>query len=71
MIGSPLYMSPEQCKGEELDGRADVYSLGCIMYEVLSGRAPFHDNNPMKVFLKHLTDEAPPLPKEVVVPADL
>ncbi len=41
IFGSPLYMSPEQCSGQMLDGRSDVYSMGCVMYEALTGEAPF------------------------------
>jgi serine/threonine protein kinase len=56
LFGSPLYMSPEQCKGEIVDARADIYSLGCIMYEMLTGRAAFADGNPIKIILKHLNE---------------
>jgi serine/threonine protein kinase len=65
MIGSPLYMSPEQCKGESFDGRSDIYSLGCIMYEVVSGRTPFDGDNPMRVILKHVADPPPKVSKNV------
>lgn len=65
MVGSPLYMSPEQCKGETLDGRSDIYALGCIMYEVVSGKTPFDAENPMQVILKHVADPAPKISKNV------
>ncbi len=45
LVGSPLYMSPEQCKGEELDVRSDIYSLGCLMYHALAGVVPFEGEN--------------------------
>jgi serine/threonine protein kinase len=41
VFGSPLYMSPEQCKGQEVDQRSDIYSLGCMYYEMLTGEPPF------------------------------
>jgi serine/threonine protein kinase/Flp pilus assembly protein TadD len=71
MLGSPLYMSPEQCKGDEVDGRSDIYSLGCIMYEVVAGKAPFTDNNPVKVILKHLNEQPAELPKDAGISPDL
>jgi serine/threonine protein kinase len=56
LFGSPSYMSPEQCMGYRLDPRSDVYSLGCVMYEVLSGRPPFISDNPVQTIVKHLSD---------------
>ncbi|MBX9695161.1 MAG: protein kinase, partial [Cyanobacteria bacterium] len=59
IFGSPLYMSPEQCIGDQVDERSDVYSMGCLMYEVLSGRAPFAGSNPIKVIFQQVnTDPA-------------
>jgi len=52
--GSPLYMSPEQCLGEEVTARSDIYSLGCVLYEMLTGAPPFKDKNPVKLILQHL-----------------
>ena len=45
IFGSPFYMSPEQCRGEKLDNRSDIYSLGCLMYETLTGKPPLVGNN--------------------------
>ncbi len=54
VFGSPAYMSPEQCLGESVDARSDIYSLGCITYEMLTGRNPFAAESPVKTILKHL-----------------
>lgn len=54
IIGSPLYMSPEQCQGESVDIRTDIYSLGCVMFEMLTGDPPFLAENSVKVILKHI-----------------
>ena len=54
VVGSPQYMSPEQCRGEVVDHRTDIYSLGCVMYELLTGHSPFASPNPVKTILKQL-----------------
>jgi eukaryotic-like serine/threonine-protein kinase len=61
LIGTPFYMSPEQCLGDPLDARSDVYSIGAILYEMLGGSPPFTGNTPTAVVAKHLTDTATPL----------
>ncbi len=62
VFGSPLYMSPEQCRGDKVDLRSDIYSLGCVMYETLTGKPPFTEESPIKLVLNHLYDEPQPIP---------
>ncbi len=62
-IGSPHYMSPEQIEGHTGDGRADLYSLGIVLYEMLTGRPPFDSEDPFAVISKHLTEPVPKLPE--------
>ncbi|MBU6454223.1 MAG: serine/threonine-protein kinase [Cyanobacteria bacterium REEB67] len=60
VFGSPLYMSPEQCSGKPLDVRSDIYSLGCVMYEVLTGRRPLAGATAIDTMHKHLKEMPPP-----------
>jgi serine/threonine-protein kinase len=61
IVGTPHYMSPEQCRGEELDARSDIYSLGIILYEMLTGDVPFRASTPVGVVLKHANEQPQPL----------
>ena len=65
MIGTPRYMSPEQCEGKPLTPAADIYSLGIILYEMLSGTTPFSGSSPLAVAMKH-SSETPRSPREFV-----
>ena len=58
IVGTADYMSPEQVKGAKVDGRSDIFSVGCMLYELLSGRRPFHSDNLMAIFYK-ITHEEP------------
>ncbi len=60
-MGSPRYSAPEQVEGRPIDGRADIYSLGCVLYRLLSGKTPFDGKSPVEIMLKHLHDGVPPL----------
>jgi len=61
MMGTPRYMSPEQCRGAAIDGRADIYSMGVVLYEMLAGQPPFDGETAIAVALKHINEPPPPL----------
>ncbi|MBS2002743.1 MAG: serine/threonine-protein kinase [Candidatus Obscuribacterales bacterium] len=61
IFGSPLYMSPEQCQGGSVDHRSDIYSLGCVIFETLTGSPPFVGENALITMMMHQTETAPSL----------
>jgi serine/threonine protein kinase len=60
VIGTAHYLSPEQARGEKVDGRSDIYSTGCLLYELLTGRPPFVGESPVAVLYQHVREDAAP-----------
>src|SRR5687768_14886855 len=74
VFGTPRYMSPEQAQGHPLDARSDIYSLGVIFYQAVTGRAPFVDDDAVVVMARHIKDAPPPFNEvtpEALVPAPI
>jgi len=74
IFGSPLYMSPEQCRGGKIDRRSDIYSLGCVMFEALTGQVPVKGPSTVETLYRHISLQAPTISyahPELGVPADL
>jgi serine/threonine protein kinase len=69
-FGSPEFMSPEQCRAKIPDARSDIYSLGCVMYVMLTGASPFTSQDPMEIMYKQVHDSPPP-PSKVCPEANL
>ncbi len=65
VFGTPEYMSPEQVSGQHVDQRTDIYALGVILYEMVTGDTPFHRDDPVETMKAHLYDAPPPPPKEL------
>ena len=64
LLGTPLYMSPEQCRGRDVDHRTDIYALGCLAYHLILGRPPFEADNVAEILTAHLK-QPPPAPREM------
>ena len=68
VVGTPEFMSPEQCKGDKIDHRSDIYSLGVMTYQMLTGHVPFSAETAVGILIKHLTEPLPIPPKGVALP---
>ena len=72
LVGTPLYMAPEQSRGSDVDQRADIYSLGVVLYEMVTGVLPFEANSPTGYVLKHIHEEPrPAIEREPSIPVPL
>jgi serine/threonine-protein kinase len=65
VFGTPQYMSPEQGRGLPLDARSDLYALGVLAFEMLTGNVPYNDDNPMTIIQMHLHGQVPPMPQTI------
>ena len=70
-LGTPYYMSPEQWNDEQIDGRADIYSLGILLYEMLTGSAPFQASSIQAIYVQHQNATVPEIPRNLNVPTTL
>lgn len=69
VLGTPQYMPPEQGTGDRIDARADLYAVGCVLYEMLAGRPPFERESQVELIRAHLLDPPPPLPRKPALAA--
>ncbi|AKF09495.1 serine/threonine-protein kinase [Sandaracinus amylolyticus] len=67
-LGSPKYMAPEQIRRGPVDGRADLYALGVLLYQMISGRVPFEGDDPVQTLMAHLSEPVPPITSAIEVP---
>ncbi len=66
VFGTPLYMSPEQCLGRKVDARSDLYSLGCVLYECLSGKPPFAGSSSLETIMMHVNGALPAFDNKII-----
>lgn len=71
LLGTPMYMSPEQASGDSVDQRADLYSLGCVMYFALSGKPPFIGNSMLDTLYQHVHKPPPPIDAALKISSDM
>ena len=71
VVGTPTYMSPEQSQGKDIDGRADLYSLGVLLFLMLSGDMPYTADDALSLAIKHINDPIPKLPQQVAKYQDI
>lgn len=74
VFGTPRYMSPEQATAEQIDGRSDLYALGCMLHEMLCGRPPFEAETPIALLFKHVHDQPKPFEEarpDLVIPPEI
>ena len=71
VLGSTAYLSPEQASGQPVDERADLYALGCILYEMLTGRVPFSADTPIATMYRHVNEDPPPPSTFAPIPSEL
>jgi eukaryotic-like serine/threonine-protein kinase len=71
VLGSTAYLSPEQASGQPVDERADLYALGCVLYEMLTGRVPFSADTPIATMYRHVNEDPPPPSTFAPVPSEL